>query len=303
MSEAEATNPVADEPVEGASAEGVETEATLDQPEVDEDGNPVEPEEPPEETEEVEHDGKKYAVPKALAARIMKDADYTQKTQALAETRKALESRQAEINQAAEVQAQTFEQRVQLAQLDAALEQYATLDWSAYADQHGDRAAITAQAQWRQLEQAKATLQNEITEKETGHRLVSERATATAIQEANEVLAREVEGYGSQLVSDVVKTASAYGFSPEELRDSFVGADGKADVRTFKLLAELTKLRSESATAKAKDQKAQTAAKVAAIKPASTVKPNAGQYKAGLDDSLPPDVWRQRFQAQLQKRA
>lgn len=301
MSEADATNPVEGEPVEGAPEEGVETEATADQPEVDEDGNPVEPEEPPEETEEVEHEGKTYAVPKALVARIMKDADYTQKTQAVAEQRRALESRQAEINQTAAAQAQTFENRVQLAQLDAALDQYKSLNWTDYIAQHGSDNAVAAQAQWRQLEAARADLQKEITDKESEHRLVSERATATAIQEANEVLAREVEGYGSQLVSDVMSTAGAFGFSPEELRDSFVGADGKADTRTFKLLAELTRLRTEAAKTQAQQKKAQTAQKVAAVKPAATVKPNAGQYKPGLSDDLPPDEWLRRRNAEAAK--
>ena len=40
--------------------------------------------EPVEELEDYEDDGKKYRVPKPLVPRLMKDADYTQKTQELA---------------------------------------------------------------------------------------------------------------------------------------------------------------------------------------------------------------------------
>ena len=43
------------------------------------------------ESEEIEHDGKKYKVPKALKDSFLRQADYTHKTKALAEQRKAIE--------------------------------------------------------------------------------------------------------------------------------------------------------------------------------------------------------------------
>lgn len=304
MSE-ERDQPVAEEGVTPEPVQGVADEANAqgdDQtPELDADGNPIEAA-AEDDTEEIEHDGEKYRVPKALKEAFLRQADYTRKTQEVAEQRRALESRQAEITQRAEAQAAVFEQRVQLAQLDAALEQYQTLDWQAYVAQHGSDAAVMAQAQWRQLETAKANLQKEVTDKEAEIVRSSEQVTATVLREASEVLSREVEGYGDQLVADVMKAAGAYGFTPEELRDSFVGADGKADTRTFKLVADLARTKAELASLKAKDTKAQTAQKVAAVKPAETVKPNAGQYKPGLNDDLPADEWVRRRQAQLAKR-
>jgi hypothetical protein len=305
----ERDQPVADEPVEGAPAEGVADEAHAqgdDQPELDEDGNPVEPEPAEEDGEEIELGDAKYKLPKAVAKELregtLRQADYTRKTQEVAEVRKQLESRAAEITQQAEAQAKTLEARVQLATVEQALKQYGELDWNAYAETYGERAAVVAQAQWRQLETAKSDLQQQITDQENEHRLSSERVTATALQEAHEVLSREVQGYGPELVQKVAQTAGVYGFSPQELRDSLVGADGKADVRSFKILAELAELRDFKAKTEAKNTKAQTAEKVAAVKPAATVKPNAGQYKAGLNDDLPADEWVRRRNAELAKR-
>lgn len=296
---------------ESSSAEAPEAEVELDveaNAQVEDQSTDTEAEdqaedaEPEDDAEEVDYEGQKFRVPKVLKDALLRQADYTQKTQALANERKVLESRQAEINQRAEVQAQTFDQRVQLAQLDAALEQYTSLDWSSYVAQYGSDAAVTAQAQWRQLEQAKAALQKDITDKEAGFVREREQVSANVLREANEVLSREVEGYGEPLVAEVVKTASAYGFTPDDIRESFLGADGKADIRTFKLLSRLATLERDYASAKAKEQKAQTAQKVASIKPAVTVKPNAGQYKPGLSDDLPVEEWNRRRLAQIAKR-
>ena len=70
-----------------------EIEETTDEPELDEDGNPVEePAEPEEETTEIVKDGKAYKVPAALKDEILMHADYTRKTQEVAELRKSVEA-------------------------------------------------------------------------------------------------------------------------------------------------------------------------------------------------------------------
>jgi hypothetical protein len=299
----ERDQPVAEEGVTPESVEGVADEASAqgdDQtPELDEDGNPIEAAD--DDTEEIEYEGKTFKGPKGLRDAILRQADYTRKTQEVAEQRKALEARHAETAQQAEARARTFEQRVQLAQIDSALEQYNGLDWATYVAQYGEGAAITAQAQWRQLESAKAGLQREITDKEAEFVRSSEQVTANALREAHEVLSREVQGYGNELVSKVAQEAQKWGFTGEEIRHSFVGDDGKADVRTFKALARLATLEAENAALKSKQTKTQTAQKQAAVQPARTVSANAGQYKAGLDDNLPHAEWLRRREAEVAK--
>ena len=103
------------------------------------------------------------------------------------------------------------------------------------------------------------------------------------------------------MVRQVAETATALGFTADEIKASFVGTDGKADVRTFKALAELATLRAKVADYEAKQQKTAQVQKIAKVQPAPTVKPNGGQYKAGLNDDLPADEWIRRRNAAVAK--
>lgn len=295
-----------DQPVaEETLAPGVEVEADAPevdaQPEetpVDDEGNPIEPE---VETEEIEHEGVKHALPKALAKEFregtMRQKDYTQKTQEVAAQRQELVARQAEIAQQAEAQATTLEERATLKALDAQLAHFDALDWAAYQQQHGSEAAITAQGQWQQLQRARAGLETEITRKEAEHRSTRDEAIQSARREAVHLLQTEI-GLTPELNVAVDKVAQSYGFSPVELVDTLVTSDGKPDTRAFKVLARLAELEEFKAKHTAKTTTAQTAQRQAAVQPARTVGARASGFKPGLDDSLPMDEWVRRRNAE-----
>ena len=82
--------------------------------------------EAPEEddSEELEHDGQKYKLPKALKPLLMMQADYTQKTQALAEQRKAFE---AEAAQKQQLMQQNIQEVAQIVNIDQQLQQYGAM--------------------------------------------------------------------------------------------------------------------------------------------------------------------------------
>jgi hypothetical protein len=260
---------------------------------------------PEDDTEEIEYEGQKHKLPKALAKEFregtLRQSDYTRKTQEVAEARKALDTERQTLAQQAEARQALLDQRVSLKMLDTQLEQLSTMDWGAYAQQYGAEAAVTAMAQTQQLRDQRASLERDITAKEQEHRLQSDRVVDTALQEANQILQREVSNFGPELVGQVAEAAKSLGITPEEIRQSFVGDDGKADVRLFKGLAELTTLRAKVAEYEAKLKKTQTAEKQAAVQPAATVRANPGQYKAGLNDELPADEWMRRRNAELAK--
>jgi hypothetical protein len=157
-------------------------------------------------------------------------------------------------------------------------------------------------ASWQQYRDAKAELEGAIAQTETETRQISERSSANAIAQADQVLSREIEGWSPQLVQDLAGyAAKEFGITPQELRESVVNPDGTPDTRTFKVLARLHKAERELAQLKASQTKAQNAAKVAAVTPAKAVGQRAGGYKPGLDDSLPSDEWLRRRNAQLAK--
>ena len=298
----DATNPV-----------DVEDDAVLDAPEVDaesysDDETPeaetegAEDGQPEDDTEEVDWDGAKYRVPKPLKDALLRQADYTRKTQELAEQRRTVEQHFTALTQQAELQQQTLEHRVNLRTVEQQLQQFQNTDWSAYSANYGAEATAAAMASWQQYRDAKAELEGAIAKTETDFRQISERSTANAIAQAEQVLSREIEGWSPQLVKTLAGYAAEnFGITPQELRDSVVNPDGTADPRTFKVLARLHAAETELAKLKAQTQKAQQAAKQASVTPAKAVGQRAGGYKPGLDDSLPADEWLRRRNAQLAK--
>ena len=82
-----------DTPTNLAETPEVETETVVDAPELE--AAEQEDENPDallgDDSEEVDYEGNRYKIPKALVPALMKNQDYTQKTQALAEERRAFE--------------------------------------------------------------------------------------------------------------------------------------------------------------------------------------------------------------------
>lgn len=299
----DATNPVDVEDDAVLDAPEVDAESYSDDetPEADADGAPDEGQ-PEDDTEEVDWDGAKYRVPKPLKDALLRQADYTRKTQELAEQRRTVEQHFTALTQQAELQQATLEHRVNLRTVEQQLQQFQNTDWSAYSANYGAEATAAAMASWQQYRDAKAELEGAIAKTETDFRQISERSTANAIAQAEQVLSREIEGWSPQLVTTLAGYAAEnFGITPQELRDSVVNPDGTADPRTFKVLARLHAAETELAKLKAQTQKAQQAAKQASVTPAKAVGQRAGGYKPGLDDSLPADEWLRRRNAQLAK--
>ena len=299
----DATNPVDVEDDAVLDAPEVDAESYSDDetPEADADGAPDEGQ-PEDDTEEVDWDGAKYRVPKPLKDALLRQADYTRKTQELAEQRRTVEQHFTALTQQAELQQATLEHRVNLRTVEQQLQQFQNTDWQAYAQAYGADATASAMASWQQYRDAKAELEGAIAKTETDFRQISERSTANAIAQAEQVLSREIQGWSPQLVTTLAGYAAEnFGITPQELRDSVINPDGTADTRTFKVLARLHAAETELAKLKAQTTKAQQAAKQASVTPAKAVGQRAGGYKPGLDDSLPADEWLRRRNAQLAK--
>lgn len=295
----------------------VEDDAVLDQPEVeveadetadiDAEETDAEGQEPQAEddTEEIERDGVKYRIPKALKDDLLRQADYTRKTQEVAETRRALEMQAQSLTQQAQLAEATLEHRTNLRLVEQTLQQLESIDFNQYDQSDPQVAAWVAQQSMRivQYAQAKAQLEGAITRAEGETRAISERNAANAIAQAEAQLSREIEGWGVEYLSSLAAYASKeFGVSPQELRESVINPDGTPDTRTIKVLARLHKAETELATLKAQQTKAQQASKQASVTPARPVGQRAGGYKPGLNDDLPADEWLRRRNAALAKR-
>lgn len=293
MSE-ERDQPVAEEPIEGAAVEGVADEAHAqgDDQQLDDDGNPV-TEEAEDDSEEIEHEGEKYRVPKALKESFLRQADYTRKTQEVAEARRTVEARHADIQQQAEtVQALRIEYG-KVHALESQVEAFEKLDWAGLRIEDPDSARLYYD-QYREAKDSLRDARDGLTQKEQEHAEQQRTNSARQLQETWGELTKDIPGWNADSARQVADFArEKFGVRPEELRN--------VDARTWKIMhaaqtatAELDKIKSKTTTA-------QRTEKVAGVQPAKTVGAKASGYKPGLDDSLPIEEWNRRRQAQLAK--
>lgn len=204
-----ATNPPADSP---APAEVVteQVEAT-ETPETEPQAQPI------VEEEEVEYEGQKFKLPKPLKSALMMQADYTRKTQELAEQRKALDTERV---QHATTQREHLKELGKLAMLDEQLEQYAKFNWSAAYAQDAAKAAEW-NTQWNVLREHRTQLAQKIDGRENERTTLTQQETAKRHQDMDTYLAKEFNGkefplYTTDLDVKYGNLASSVGLAPKQ---------------------------------------------------------------------------------------
>lgn len=267
-----------EEEYEGGEGEGEEAEGSEEeQPEVDE-----------PETVEIERDGKKYRIPAELKDDLLRQADYTRKTQEVAEQRKALESALSEFQQASEAETNA---KAALVAIDAVLEQYKAVDWDAWVNSD-PQGAQAAWIKYQQLIQNRTTADEQYRTARTARETQAQRELAKRIELGTAELQRAIPDWSADKAKAILSVGTNYGFSTEEL-------SALTDHRAILVLHDAMKWREQQATAK-------KAAKVATqqqIKPAAKVKGKPTAAPAGLDDRLSADEWLRRRNEQLRKRS
>lgn len=291
-----ATNPVEGEDTAAATLpENTEVEAegqTTEAEQFDEDGNPIEG--PPEDEEVEVEDGLKLKVPKDHAQKVrealLRQADYTRKTQEVAEQRRAMESERQAIAQSTQEELNAFAQAKAIEPRLAEYQRLTQADWDSWeyndpdAAQRGFREYTLLKDQYAQTTGALSFMRQQ-------RALVAQHTLAKRSEEGRAVLAREI-GWNDELKSNLVSLAEEFGFSRDDLDDI------EADTRVAKLLYEL-KLGRE---ARAKQQQAQRHVQAQQVTPAAKVSAQAAPT-TGVDDRTGIDAWMARRNSQVRKRA
>lgn len=211
------TNPEAEAPEAEAPEVGDETsDETLVADEADE--NAEEGDEAPEEEEELDIDGNPLKVPKTLAeklkARMMMQADYTQKTQAVAEQRKEIEAKRQAIEAEEATRSELFKEEAQLFALRQRLDQYANVNWQALAQDDVQKYAA-AQAEYTQLRDYAERLSGHVEGRKAQLDQAREQETAIALSRAVEALNKPNPNLGWDGKFDADKRASLTKFGME----------------------------------------------------------------------------------------
>lgn len=281
------TNPVDDDDLDVDVDTGVEDE-NLDEPQLDADGNPIEDADADEddELEEVEHDGKKFKLPKALKPALMFQADYTRKTQEVAEIRRNLE---AAVAKQTEIDETVLTSRAKVVSIDAQLAEYGKVDWETW-DRTDPQASNAAWRAYERLKDAKGIAEADLAKTVKERDVEAQRHRATQLDEARATLAKEIPGWGPELATKLQEYGTTVGFSRAELAEV-------TDPRAIKLL-HLAMIGAEAKKTKAATQTLQQQQKT---KPAPAVGGRSAPA-TGLSDRLTPEEWARRRNEQLSKR-
>lgn len=171
-----------------------------------------------EEEDEIEVDGKKFVLPKSAAEKLkaerLMQADYTRKTQEVAEQRRALEQQAQYNQQQAQFQQAYIAEVAKVTAIDEQLQKYAGINLGDYIDSD-PVAVMKAQEEIRSLQMKRAEIVNNLTQRQQMQAMEQQQATARQLQQASEYLAREISGWSDQRSNELRAYAISLGI-PEQ---------------------------------------------------------------------------------------
>ena len=162
----------------------------------------------------VEYDGQEYEVPPQLKDALLRQSDYTQKTQSLAEQRKSVEAQAAALQQQAELQQQTIEDVAAVKAIDQQNEQYNALNWDElYNSDVGQASALDRQK--RELESQRQNTINRLNENQA-KALANQRAEhARIVEEGQKVLKKEIDNWTPELAQTITASGISQGLKEQ----------------------------------------------------------------------------------------
>lgn len=168
------------------------------------------------ELEEIDFEGKKYNVPREIKDSLLRQSDYTKKTQEVSELRKKVEADQADFLKARESQEADFKGYVELANLDSQLEKYERAfespEWQEIIDSDPSR-ALRGEQEYKSLQRMKEGKLQEIRQKEGERTAEQQQNNAKLEAKTRETLQRDIKGWGVEMESKLSDYAKSQGFA------------------------------------------------------------------------------------------
>lgn len=232
------------------------------------------------EMEEVEHNGKRYSVPKELVPSLMKDADYTQKTQDVAETRRAIEAEREAWGKESQIRDALFKENAQLFSIDQQLEAYRNTNWQLWFEKD-PQGYHRAQAQFNQLRDQRDQLAGHVQARKEELSTHIEQETGTRLSKAVEILSKPDPKLGWDGKFDdakrdaLVKFGKEIGYTDREL----AGTDHPLMIKTLQLAKIGFDALRKQTTAQVRTP-AEPAARVSAARASAPFNPNKASMES-----------------------
>lgn len=228
---------------------------------------------------DVEYAGKAYKVPQELKDALLRQQDYTKKTQEVAEAKKTADSVLQEANKIFELQKAQQKQYGQLAAIDDQIAQYEKVDWNTLTAQDATRAQQLFIA-FQQAKDSKTKIMDELRQAQNQQMEAANTARRAKLEEGEKALRSDpklsIKDWNADLGKKLMGFASeTYGFSADEL-------SGIMDARVVKALHDASLYRQQQAAKTTVTEK-----RVAP--PSATLKPKAGEQKSSAQQAYDAD--------------
>ncbi len=186
---------------------------------------------------EAEYEGKTYKVPAELKDALLRNADYTRKTQEVAELRRATEQREQTLRMVQHAMDATFDKAVELRELQSRLAQFDQFDWQAMASQDPTETTKLNLA-YQQIQRLAAEKQAELQQAYSQQQQLEAQRRQQILQIEAQRLKQSLPAFNEEMAARIRETArSGYGITDAEL-------DSLADARYVQILHDAMQWRS-----------------------------------------------------------
>lgn len=244
-----------------------------------------------DDSEEVEYEGNKYKVPKAIAPALLRQADYTKKTQEVAELRRAAEAEKARLTEEAKAFQEDRMEHVQAYTLFEQLKAFQNVNWQ-QLDQEDPLQAQQLFRQYTMLRDAHRDVVGRIQAKQQQRQSTSAAEMAKLRDQTRATLAKEIPNWSPKAEQELTDYAIKHGYKAEEVKAAL-----ETDARPFRFLHK----------AFLWDQHVEKLRKAATEQPPAQPLKSVGGNRAapaqGLHDNLSTAEWVRRRNAQVARKA
>lgn len=193
--------------------------------------------------EDAEYEGKTYRLPKELKDALLRQKDYTKKTQGVAKEREdvvkleeAYKEQRAKFDEEQKLLQENFQANAQLFNIDNQLKQFDGFNWQQYSEANGSEASMNLQMQYNQLLNTKTKLQNDISITRQKHSTAQQQQLLRMEQDAQAVLQRDIKNWGTEKQNNLVDYAVKQGVDKESINNAI-----KYDSTAIKILEKASK--------------------------------------------------------------
>lgn len=169
---------------------------------------------PADEFEEIDFDGEQFNVPKKLKEAFLRQADYTKKTQEVAEQRRAIEAQAQSVQITQQRQMEFAQDIANLGALNARLAPFTQVqDWPSYIRSGGAQAQADY-AEYQALVHQRDQFANGLGQRIQQRQSQEQQETAKLIEQGRAEIAKHIPGYTADTVSKLADFGTAtYGFN------------------------------------------------------------------------------------------